>query len=235
MLKVILSVLPNLALGLAGLAARAFDLSGLVAGVVCGSVITYALGPGGFVIVLAFLAAGSVTTKVRFGKKRALGIEEAHGGKRTWKNAVGNLGVPAMSACVAIVRPAALAQVFTIAAIAAATSDTVSSEVGKAFSRSVLTLHNLKVKEAGVPGGVSAVGTVWGAIASAGICLIGLAFGLIDVMGVGWILIAALVASLLESLLKSGFGLRSGHAANLLNTFVGGLIGALIVGSVKRI
>ena len=68
MLRLIFSVLANLALGLVGFAAGAFDLSGLVAVVACGSVITYALGPGGFAVVLAFVAAGSLTTRVRFTK-----------------------------------------------------------------------------------------------------------------------------------------------------------------------
>jgi uncharacterized protein (TIGR00297 family) len=226
-----LSVLPNLGLGLAGLWVRAFDRSGFLAGVILGSLVTYAFGLGGFFGVLAFVVMGSATTKLRFGKKAAHGIEEGHacggGGARTWKNAVANLGVPALGALLEVVKPVDVLEVFAMGSLATAAFDTVSSEMGKAYADRCFTLQDFKVKPAGAPGGVSAVGTIAGVGASLVVAIIGFGFGLLDSRMVVYIMAAVLFASGAESLLKSAVGLRSNHLANLINTLLGGLIAAL--------
>jgi len=237
-----LSVLPNLGLGLAGLWARAFDRSGALAGVILGSLVTYAFGLGGFFGVLAFVVMGSVTTKLKFGQKVARGIEEGHAetgpgetgragkgraGARTWKNAVANLGVPAFGALLEVAKPVPLLGVFAMASLATAAFDTVSSEIGKAYAQRCFTIQDLKVKPAGTPGGVSAVGTFAGMVASLVVAVIGFRFGVVDGGMVVYVMVAAVLATAAESLLKSAAGLRSAHLANLINTLLGGLVAAL--------
>jgi uncharacterized protein (TIGR00297 family) len=222
-----LSVLPNLGLGLAGLWARAFDRSGALAGVILGSLVTYAFGLGGFFGVLAFVVMGSVTTKLKFGQKAARGIEEGRAGARTWKNAVANLGVPAFGALLEVAKPVPLLGVFAMASLATAAFDTVSSEIGKAYAQRCFTIQDLKVKPAGTPGGVSAVGTIAGVVASLVVAMIGFGFGVVDGGMVVYVVVAAVLATAAESLLKSAARLRSAHLANLINTLLGGLVAAL--------
>lgn len=230
--KVGLSAIPNLALGLAGVYARAFDRSGLVAGVILGTLITYAFGPGGFLVMLGFVVLGSVTTRLRFAEKVSKGISESGGGRRTWKNAVANLGVPALGALLAAPRassdPLPVLGVFFTASLATAAFDTVATEMGKAYSSRCFTLQDLKMKDAGAPGGISAVGTVSGALAALAVSLIAFRF---DIVGGGmliYIVVSALLASAAESLLKSVVGLRSTHVANVTNTLLGGLVAVLL-------
>jgi len=226
-LKIGLSAVPNLALGLAGVYTRAFDRSGLVAGVILGTLITYAFGPGGFLAMLGFVALGSITTRLRFAEKVSLGISEPGGGRRTWKNALANLGVPAFGALLAILRPLPVLGVFFTAGLATAAFDTVATEMGKAYSSKCFTLQDMKVKEAGAPGGISAVGTISGAIAALAVSLIAFGFHIVGGGMLAYIVVSALLASAAESLLKSVVGLRSTHVANVTNTLLGGLISVL--------
>jgi uncharacterized protein (TIGR00297 family) len=227
LLKLGASVLPNLGLGIAGYAVRAFDRSGFILGVILGSLITYAFGWGGFLAVLCFVVLWSVTTRLGFSRKAARGISEPAEGRRTWRNAAANLAVPAFGALVALVSPAPVLKMFFTASVATAAFDTVASEMGKTFGGRALTLQDMKVKEPGVPGGITVVGTVSGAVAAAAIALVALGFGLISPWLVGYVVVSAFLAAAAESLLKSAVGLRSAHAANVINTLLGGLFGAL--------
>ena len=227
LLRLAASVVPNLALGIAGYLARAFDRSGLVLGVVLGALITYSFGWGGFVLVLCFVVLGSVTTRLGYGRKEAGGIGEPAGGTRTWRNAVANLAVPAFGALVALLAPADVLGMFFTASIATAAFDTVASEMGKTYGGRVLTLHDMKTREPGAPGGITAVGTVSGGIAAAVIALLALGFGLVGVGMVGYVVVSACLGAAAESLLKSAVGLTSTHVANVINTLLGGLFGAL--------
>jgi uncharacterized protein (TIGR00297 family) len=226
-LRIGLSLLVNLGLGLAGLYTRAFDRSGLVAGLGLGTLITYAFGTGGFLMVLAFVAFGSLATQARLGYKVARGISPPGGTTRNWRNALANLSVPAFGALVALFKPVPLLGVFTTAAIATATFDVVATEIGKAFSATCVTLRNLKTCEAGAPGGISVIGTASGAAAALVVSLVANGFQLIGGTLVVFIVISALLASASESLLKSAVGVRSTHAANVTNSLLGGLIAAL--------
>jgi uncharacterized protein (TIGR00297 family) len=233
--KVGLSIVPNLALGIVGLYGRAFDRSGAVAGVVLGTLITYGFGPGGFLAMLAFVALGSITTRLRLAEKVARGISDSAGGRRNWRNAAANLGVPAFGALLAIARPMPVVGVFFTAALATAAFDTVATEMGKAYSSRCFTLQNFKIKDAGSPGGISAVGTVSGTLAALGVALI--AFGF-DIAGGGmlvYIVVAALLASAAESVLKSAAGLRSSHFANVTNALLGGLVAVLFWTGLREI
>ena len=228
--KIGLSILPNLGLGLVGFYARAFDRSGLLAGVILGSVITYAFGAGGFFVLLGFVILGSAATRIKFREKNGQGISEP-AGKKTWRNALGSLAVPAFGALVAILRPMPepmpVLRVFFTAALATAAFDSVASGFGKAFSRTSLTLHDLKVREAGVPGGISAVGTISGAVASAALALLAFGFHLVSGGMIGYIVLAGVLATAAKSLLKSAAGLRAPQVANIVNTLLGGLLAAL--------
>jgi len=226
-LKLGLSFLANLGLGLAGFYAHAFERSGLIAGLVLGTLITYAFGPGGFLIVLAFVGFGSLATRARLEHKVALGISPPGGTARDWRNALANLSVPALGALLHSFRPQPILAIFTTAAIATSTFDVVATEIGKGFSSTCVTLRDLKTREAGAPGGISAVGTAAGAVAGLGVALVANGFQLVGAAMVPFIVVSALLASASESLLKSAVGVRSSHAANITNALLGGLIAAL--------
>lgn len=232
-MKILLSMLPNAGLGLAGILMGAFDIPAALVGLVAGSLLTYAFGIGGFSVLLAFVALGCATTKIGYRRKAERGIGEPGGGRRTWRSAVGNLAVPAAGACVAIASPRSPGVVFAVGSIATAAFDTVASEMGKAFSARSLTLHDMKIGPAGTAGGVSLVGTVSGGAAALVISFLALGFELLRPGMVIWVFAGALAGTAIESLLKSGIGMKSTHAANIVNTAAGGAISVLLVSAAE--
>jgi len=236
LLKLGTSLAPNLGLGLVGYFARVYDRSGLVAGVILGTLITYAFGWGGFLVVLGFVVVGEAASRIGLSRKPVEGtVEGTVEGQvqpqlalRTWRQVAANLAVPAFGALVARMTPAAVLKMFFTAAVAAVAFDAVASEMGKAFGGKTVTLHDMRVKEAGVSGGISLVGTGSGVIAAVAVALVALGFGLISPVGMAaYVVLSALLAAAAESLLKSAVGLQSPHLARVINALLGGLFAAL--------
>jgi uncharacterized membrane protein len=85
-----------------------------------------------------------------------------------------------------------------------------------------LRAFDIRGMAAAVSGGFSAAGTLGGAAVSAYVCIVALCFDLIEAPMVIYVVLAGLIATAVEALLKSGLGLRSAQAANLINTLAGG-------------
>ena len=122
-------------------------------------------------------------TATRFGRRRkeSLGIAEARRG-RTASQVAANLGAAVLAGI-----PLSAAHVFTpvafggraamagmIAAMAEATADTVSSELGQVLGGTPRLITNLRRVPAGTDGAVSLAGTLLGSLAAA--VLVGVAF-----------------------------------------------------------
>ena len=106
----------------------------------------------------------------RFGRarKEAMGVSEGRRGRRASQVAA-NLGVAGLLAtggtAGSLISSAMLAACIT--ALAEATADTVSSELGQALAGRTLLITSGRVVPPGTDGGVSVVGTVCGALAAA--------------------------------------------------------------------
>lgn len=103
----------------------------------------------------------------RYGRKRKQirGVAEARSGRRA-SQIVANLGVAALCALIGW-------YVGCIAALAEATADTVSSEIGQAHGGTTWMLTTFRRVASGEDGGVSLVGTVAGMIAAAAVVAAG--------------------------------------------------------------
>jgi uncharacterized membrane protein len=137
------------------------------------------------------------------------------------------LAVPAFGALVAILTPAAVLKMFFTAGVAAVAFDAVASEMGKALGGATVTLHDMRVREAGVSGGISVAGTVSGTVAATAIALVALGFRLVSPGMAVYVVLSALLAAAAESMLKSAVGLQSAHLARVINALLGGLFAAL--------
>lgn len=228
-MRLLLSVLPNLFLGIVGFRLRAFDLSGLVAGVVLGWVITYAFGLGGFATLVGFVVLGSLTTRVSYSKKESLGISEPKGGRRTWRSAFGNLTVPALISLLYIWGGSHHLRVVLVASLATATSDTVASEIGKAYALRVLNLLKLRFDSPGTSGGVSAEGTAAGILSSLVLASVA-SFARVIAWNMVWVVVlSAFVGTVCESLVKSATGVKAPQVFNILNTAIGAVVSFVLI------
>ncbi|ADP76935.1 protein of unknown function DUF92 transmembrane [Methanothermus fervidus DSM 2088] len=135
------------------------DLAGSVLMVVLGLLILFAAGFNWLLILFIFLILGIISTKYQKEYKKKLGIYEK---KRSMKNVLSNGIVPVAMAILG--RYDRFVGGF-IGSIAAATADTMASEIGIIQKPRLIT--NLKKVPPGTDGGVSILGTVIGIVGAA--------------------------------------------------------------------
>jgi len=112
-------------------------------------------------------------------------------------------------------------------AMAAATADTLESEIGQLRAGPTFLITSFKPVPVGTDGGVSAVGTTAGALGSLMVAFTGGIVGLYPARSVVIIAVAGLTATLFESVVGASLerrGLVGNHAVNLFNTLAGALL-----------
>ncbi|MGB7521353.1 MAG: DUF92 domain-containing protein, partial [Spirulinaceae cyanobacterium] len=107
-----------------------------------------------------------------------------------------------------------------------------ASEVGKAYGKRTFLITTLQPVARGTEGAVSLEGTIAGIVASAVIAVVGWAIGLITPWGIILCMIAAFVATNVESLigatLQDKFSWLTNEVVNIINTFIGAVVAVLL-------
>jgi uncharacterized protein (TIGR00297 family) len=173
--------------------------------------------------VLTFAA-----TRLGRRQKQSLGIAESRKGRNA-AQVVANLGASALTAIggLDIAQLITAGKIMALGALAEATADTVSSEIGAAFGGRPFLVTTFKRVEAGTDGAVSLIGTVAGLLAAALVVLVGMWS-----MSLNWRLglsawIGGLVGLWFDSLLGATVerrGWLGNDLVNFLSTVVGGLV-----------
>ncbi len=221
----------NVAFAGIGWAARTVTISGALTGAAIGLATWLGTGWPGWVMLLATFAFAAATTKLGHRRKAALGIDEERGGRRGPGNAIANTGMAAwamaLSPTMAAPAPALIA---AVAALTTAASDTVASEVGKAFGRTTFLVTNFRRVPPGTSGAVSLEGTLAGASAAAVLAAIGAALGLVPASAIAPIAIAATLASFAEGWMAihwEASGVLNNDSLNFLNSLLGAALALL--------
>ena len=155
----------NAMVAIAGHRARAVSLSGAIVGAIIGTIIYASLGWSGWALLLLTFVAASVSSRFGLRRKMLLGIAEERGGRRGAGNAIANTGVAAIAAFLVQATPFPdAARLAFVAALAAAGSDTIASEIGKAWGRRTWSITSLSQVPPGTSGAMSVEGTVAGVI-----------------------------------------------------------------------
>jgi uncharacterized protein (TIGR00297 family) len=216
----------------AGLWAGTVTAAGALAGVIIGAVIVIGGGWSAWAVLMATFIAASVCTRLGRARKMAAGIEEARGGRRGPGNAIANTGLAAWASVLAIGMPdPTLALLACVAALSTAGSDTVASEIGKAYGRTTVHLTNLRRVAPGTTGAVSLEGTAAGIASAAGLAALGAWWGVIAWAAVPVVAIAATVASLIEGVLGATLearGILNNDTLNFVNSAIGAGLAVLI-------
>jgi uncharacterized protein (TIGR00297 family) len=246
--RILLGLAVNVAIAVAAFVARSIDLAGAASAIVIGTAITAGLGLHGLALMIAFFVVGTVATKSGYAKKAARGIAQEKGGARGWKNAWANGGVAAFLAVLAGARPwdwsaaSALSgawKMLTIAyaaAVATATADTCSSEIGKAYGRRTFLITTFNPVPPGTEGAVSLEGTLAGFVGAAIVAGVGVAAGLFGWRAAVVVSVAGLLGSLAESLIGTVAerrGWLDNDLLNALNTAIGAGLAFALVGGLR--
>ena len=196
--------------------------SGAIVGAVVGAIIYAGGGAGAWAMLMVTFLAASVTSRFGLARKQQLGIAEERGGRRGAGNVMANCGVAAVAAVAAVTTPYSwIALAALVAALTAGGSDTVASEIGKAWGRSTFLVTTLGRVKPGTPGAMSLEGTAAGLIAAFLLAAAGAAFGLVPTSAILIIVAAATAGALVESALAAtleGPGILNNDMLNFINT-----------------
>lgn len=216
------AVAVNVPVAAAGWLARTVTLPGAVAGAVIGIVVFTFTGLAGWVMLFASFFVASVSSRLGLKRKSVLGIAEERGGRRGPGNAIANTSLAAFAAALAALsvhREGALLAMVT--ALAASGSDTVASEIGKAWGRRTFLFPTFARVRPGTPGAISLEGTAAGLVAALGLAALAQPLGLVHGNAVWYAAVGATVGSFVESSLGATLeapGIVNNDVLNFLNT-----------------
>jgi len=228
----------NTACAVIALATRALRPGGVAVAWALGVSVWLAATPRGFLLLLVFLLAGTAVTFLGYGRKRARGVAEGHGGRRGAVEIFGKGGfllVLAFTALAASASTPSAARVpgwVVVAVLAAATADTWGTEIGGLLGRRAFTLLPPAAVPPGTAGAVSWAGLAGAAVGAAAIAGCGAGLGLVS-WGVAAIAAAAaLGASVVESLLPQ-LGEATHTGKNLVVTVLAPLLTMAALGVLR--
>jgi len=207
---------------------KKLTMAGAVTGGIIGLLIYKGAGLTGLLLLATFFIIGTAATKWQAGKKVAVGAADKNDSRRTAGQVLANGGVAAVLGLVAWHSPDKVGapQLMIAGSLAAATADTLSSELGMIYGRRFFNILTFKKDECGLDGVVSMEGTLIGLV---GAMLIA---GVYSAM-VGWsisfylIALAGLIGNLMDSVLGALLerrGLMGNNVVNFLNTLAGALV-----------
>lgn len=226
----------NAGVAAAGYFARTVTVAGAVTGAVIGVAVYLGTGWEGWTLLFASFLGTALATFAGFRQKTRAGIAEERGGRRGPGNAIANTGVAAWAAllCLGVTQPS-LAKLAMVAALVTSASDSVASEIGKAWGRTTWVLAGLRRVRPGTSGAVSLEGTLAGIAAALALAALAVALGLMPSRWIAPVVLAATVASFVEGALGAAFearGTLNNDALNLINSALGA---ALALGLVLRL
>lgn len=214
----------NAIVSFVGYRARTVSLSGAIGGSIIGIIIYAGAGARAWLLLLMTFAIASTTSRLGLKRKMLLGIAEERGGRRGAANAFANCGVAAIAAVAAVTTPyRAEALLALTAALTAGGSDTVASEIGKAWGRSTFLVTSFGRVKPGTSGAMSLEGTAAGIVAAFALAAIAVELGLITGGMTVAVVVAATAGALVESVLGATLeapGILNNDMLNFINTAV---------------
>ena len=205
------------------------DLSAVISIYVFGAILIFTVGLSWLSLLLIFFIAGNIISRYGYYVKKELSVEEK---VRTAKNVWGNGGAALVFAIAYWVTTNPLALIGYLGAVAAATADTFSTEVGQVHSKFPRLITKPKQRvAAGTSGGVSFFGLLAALVGSFIISATVLFFNQnLTLVALGTLagFIGCNIDSILGATLESKYKSFNKHVVNLTASFFAGFILILI-------
>ncbi|KAK2422718.1 protein VTE6, chloroplastic [Trifolium repens] len=235
------SLLSNLLIFLLGspILVTGLSFSGIVAAFLLGTLTWRAFGSSGFLLVATYFIIGTAATKVKMAQKMEQGVAEKRRGRRGPGSVIGSSAADCLCAFLTIfgVGGPAFSQLWRLGFVASfctKLSDTVSSEIGKAYGKTTYLVTTFKVVPRGTEGAVSVEGTLAGILASVVLAFVSFLLGEVGSHEVIICILASQFANLGESIIgaalqeKEGFRWLNNDLVNIINISMGSIIAVLM-------
>ncbi|XP_076904794.1 protein VTE6, chloroplastic-like [Bidens hawaiensis] len=235
------AILSNIFICLLGspLLVAGLSLPGIGAAFLLGTLIWRAFGPSGFLLVAVYFVIGTGVTKVKMAQKEAQGVAEKRKGRRGPGSVIGSSAAGCVCALLSVYGGgdktfARLCELGFVASFCTKLSDTVSSEIGKAYGKTTYLVTTFKVVPRGTEGAVSVEGTVAGVLASILLASVACFLGEIKMAEAVICVLASQIANVGESVIgavlqdKEGFKWLNNDAVNVINISLGCILAILI-------
>jgi len=202
-------------------------LAAITAGIV-GLLVFEGGGYAGIIMLTVFFILGTIATGWKRKRKQKIGAADAHKAERTAGQVLANGGVAALLGFFGWYAHEykVLITYMMAGSLAAATADTLSSEIGTIIGRRFYNILSLKPDERGLDGVVSLEGTIVGIIGAAVIAAIFASSYSWDI-GAVWIILAGFIGNIVDSVLGATLERRKMMGNNTVN-FVNTLSGAVV-------
>ncbi|CAN5502600.1 hypothetical protein BH11BAC3_BH11BAC3_43150 [soil metagenome] len=212
---------------------KKLTLLGAITGGLIACCIFTGVGFTGIIMIGLFFIIGSWVTTWKIAVKQALDAAEKQHGKRTASQVLANGTVPGIMGLLAWKFPdsARWFECMMAAALAAATADTISSELGTLYGKKFYNISSFQPGKRGENGVVSYEGTLLGLLGSMIIAVtycLGFGFTIHFV----WIIIAGTAGNIADSILGATLERKqviNNDIVNFLNTLFAGLVAGLLL------
>lgn len=211
------------------IASKKINFSGGLIGGILAWLIFLGGGLPSLALLFAFFVLGSLASRFKISEKAKMGLAQEDKGKRSIRHAISNGGVAGFCGLLAWAFPEQepLFLAMIAGSLAAATADTLSSELGVVYGKKFINILTLKPDTLGRDGVISLEGTLLGTI---GACLIALIFGVFQggLIGGLFVALAGVIGNAADSVLGASLQ-RKNYMTNDTVNFANTAIAALIL------
>lgn len=212
---------------------RKLTIAGALLAGVIGVLVFAGGGYASFMMLCIFFTTGTLATSWKKNVKETLEGPAHDDTRRTAGQVFSNGGVAAICAGLALLLPQYhyLFKLMLAGSLAAATADTLSSELGMVLGKRFYNILTLKKDKAGLDGVISLEGTLAGVSGSGLIALVYCLKNGFNIAAV-WIIIAGTIGNLTDSYLGATLerkGVLNNNMVNLSNTLVGAIACVIVV------
>jgi uncharacterized protein (TIGR00297 family) len=220
-----------------GWRAATVTVPGAVTGAGIGVLVFACTGPFGWLLLFASFFVAAASSRAGLERKALLGIAEERHGRRGPGNAIANCILAVFAGLLAVATPfSGPAMLAFVTVLAAGGSDTVASEIGKAWGRRTFLVPTFKQVRPGTSGAVSLEGTAAGVVCALALAALGVATGLLHPHLIWFAVVGATVGAFSESWLGATLeapGILNNDLLNFLNTAIAALVAVILAAIIR--